>query len=107
MDKKIIFSVALLVLLLSVTILGISGVKASLILVLIFFIPLALLLSKLNFLSEESIILGIFVSLGVIPTVIYYPGLIFSLRVLTIITVLILLSAPFVLSKANFFSDKK
>jgi len=100
LDKKIILTgFGAFVVILSSLILGFAGFNAALAFILLFYLPFALVISKFNFSNEETLILAIFFSLPLIPTLLYYPGLLISLRLLAV--VLVILSIVF------FFSYKK
>ena len=99
MDKKIIFGTIALIIAATALFLGLKGGLISAVFVIVFFIPAVFLLSSLKLTEEETIMLPIFLSLGIIPTAIYYPGLVFSLKLSAILVVLIILAIGFFLYK--------
>jgi len=79
---------------------GITGLKVFLAVGILYFMPLHLILDNFDLDESEKLVFSFFLSLGIVPSLVYYLGFIFSsLKIAIVVTFLLLMGTSFVLGK--------
>jgi hypothetical protein len=78
-----------------------TGLRLLLGIIFIFILPVYLILDYLKFSSLERIIYSFFLGMGIIPTLVYYMGLVISFRLSIIIALIILFGTWFFIKRRS------
>lgn len=83
----------------SFTVLGVTGFKTIMGVLVLFLVPSYLILNKTHLLTDEKIIFSFFLSIGFFPSIVYYLGLFIGVRKAIIAAFIVLLITGLIMNK--------
>ena len=79
-NKEVLIGIGIIFTLFFLIFFEFTGLRFILSFIIFFILPTYLLLSLFNFNSLEKLVYSFFIGMGIIPTLVYYPGLFISFR---------------------------
>lgn len=104
-DNKILSGIIIVLLLFFLIVFKFTGLKLIGGFILVFVLPLYLLLDLFNFSLLERIVYAFFLGAGVIPTFVYYLGLLISFKLSIFVVVSLLILARILVKKHKLFTS--